>query len=29
MTLATSAIILIGILTVGLLYLSAIKLSEE
>ena len=29
MTLATSAIILIGILTVGLLYFSAVKLSEE
>ena len=29
MTLATAAIILIGILTVGLLYFSAIKLSEE
>ena len=29
MSLATAAIIIIGILTVGLLYFSAIKLSEE
>jgi len=29
MNLATVAIIIIGILTVGLLYFSAIKLSEE
>jgi hypothetical protein len=29
MTLATAAIILLGILTVGLLYFSAVKLSEE
>ena len=29
MSLATAAILLIGTLTVGLLYFSAIKLSEE
>lgn len=29
MTLAAASIILIGILTVGLLYFTAIKLSEE
>ncbi len=29
MTLATAAIILLGILTVGVLYFSAVKLSEE